>query len=142
MTGQDSSTPGVTSLGELPATEVTATSSTVFASPVYRPPVQYRRPAPVIEDEPLILDDILPEATAETANSTFLSPTGLEVLGIREPQDVVRYAANQSATDSGSRSFGDIYSVRGLTNTIFFGAPSTKIPSRSTEDSRIAHSTI
>ena len=81
----------------------------------------------MLADETLVIDDRLPEATAVSTNTTFLPPTGLEVLGIREPQDVVRYAVNQSATDSGSRSFGDVYSVRGLTNTVFFGAPSTTI---------------
>jgi iron complex outermembrane receptor protein len=51
----------------------------------------------------------------------------LEILRIRRAEDIVRYAPNQFATDSGSRSFGDVYSVRGLTNTVFFGAPATVI---------------
>ncbi len=112
---------------ELPPTEVSGTAPSAVRA--YRPPVQHRRPAPAatVQEAPLVLDDLLPEAAAESANSTFLPPSGLEVLGVREPQDVVRYAVNQSATDSGSRSFGDVYSVRGLTNTIFFGAPSTTV---------------
>jgi len=127
LRAQDAGTESA-STGDLPATEVSGSGPEVQSSaPVYRSPVQYRSPASSVEVEPLVLDDLLPEATAESANSTFLPPSGLEVLGIREPQDVVRYAANQSATDSGSRSFGDVYSVRGLTNTIFFGAPSTTI---------------
>ena len=113
---------------ELPPTEVSGAAPA--ESPSYRPPVRHRRPAPAPESaavEPLVLDDLLPGAAAESVNSTFLTPSGLELLGVREPQDVVRYAVNQSATDSGSRSFGDVYSVRGLTNTVFFGAPSTTI---------------
>lgn len=117
----------------LPATVITSDPSTSAPIRSYTPPVQHSRPAvPVLpavtpETKPLILDDFLPKVSMDSANSTFLPPSGLEVLGVREPQDVVRYAANQSATDSGSRSFGDVYSVRGLTNTIFFGAPSTTI---------------
>jgi outer membrane receptor protein involved in Fe transport len=108
---------------ELPVTEVSAPQP----STTYRPPVQYRSAPSATASAPLVIDDLVPEAAAEGVNTTFLPSSGLEVLGIREPQDVVRYAANQSATDSGSRSFGDVYSVRGLTNTIFFGAPSTTI---------------
>jgi iron complex outermembrane receptor protein len=117
-------------VGELPATEVVDQGSIVSTerTRTYEAPVRYRAaiPAPV-ESEPLIIDDVIPAAAAESVNSTFLPSTGLDLLGISEPQDVVRYAPNQSATDSGSRSFGDVYSVRGLTNTIFFGAPSTTI---------------
>ncbi len=112
---------------ELAPTEVHAAAPS--PAPPYQAPVQYRRPtAPAApETAPLRLDDLLPQARVEKVNSTFLSPSGLEVLRVSEPQDVVRYAPNQSATDSGSRSFGDVYSVRGLTNTLFFGAPSTTI---------------
>lgn len=114
-------------VSELPATVVSGEDP----DPVSRAPVQYRRPAAAVPStlgaEALVFDDLLPEAVAESANSTFLPPGGIAVLGIREPQDVVRYAPNQAATDSGSRSFGDVYSVRGLTNTIFFGAPSTTV---------------
>jgi|GEM_PF-307204 len=114
--------------GELPVTEVTTTAPpTTDTAPAYRAPVQYRPAGPVLADEPLVIDDLVPRSSAEGVNATFLTPSGLELLGVREPQDVVRYAPNQSATDSGSRSFGDVYSVRGLTNTIFFGAPSTTI---------------
>lgn len=110
----------------LPETVVeSAPATTPAPSRSYTPPVRYAPLTPAIE--PLVIDDHLPEAIAENANTTFLPPSGIEVLGLREPQDVVRYAPNQSATDSGSRSFGDVYSVRGLTNTIFFGSPSTTI---------------
>jgi iron complex outermembrane receptor protein len=113
---------------ELPVTEVfSAAPANVPEPSSYPPPLQFRSVTPPAETEPLVLDDLSPVAAAEGVNTTFLSPSGLEVLGVREPQDVVRYAANQSATDSGSRSFGDVYSVRGLTNTVFFGAPSTTV---------------
>lgn len=116
-------------VGELPVTEVTSTEPPSAAGTAggYRAPVQYRPATPVLASEHLVIDDLVPEASAEGINATFLPPSGLAVLDVREPQDVVRYAPNQSATDSGSRSFGDVYSVRGLTNTIFFGAPSTTI---------------
>lgn len=112
---------------DLPETVVSAPS----AAPAPRAPVQFRS-APrtttaAAEPEPLVLNDAVPERAVGAAGATFLPATGLELLGVREPQDVVRYAANQHATDSGSRSFGDVYSVRGLTNTVFFGAPSTTI---------------
>lgn len=60
-------------------------------------------------------------------STTFLSQDDVESFGIVVPQDIVRITPNQSATDSGSRSFGDVYSSRGLTNTVFFGAPGTTI---------------
>ncbi len=117
---------------ELTPTVITGEQSAVPRT--YHPPVQYRRPTTLITsasvpapETTLVIDDQLPRVAADSGNSTFLSPSGLDVLGVHQPQDVVRYAPNQSATNSGSRSFGDVYSVRGLTNTIFFGAPSTTI---------------
>lgn len=118
---------------DLPAQDASVESvdlpETVVASPP-RAPVQFRpapRTATPESTEPLVLDDLLPERVAGASGATFLPATGLDLLGVREPQDVVRYAPNQHATDSGSRSFGDVYSARGLTNTLFFGSPSTTI---------------
>lgn len=68
------------------------------------------------------------ELPIEDSNSfNRFSAEDVEILRIRRAEDIVRYAPNQFATDSGARSFGDVYSVRGLTNTVFFGAPSTVI---------------
>lgn len=68
------------------------------------------------------------ELPIEDSNSfNRFSAEDVEILRIRRAEDIVRYAPNQFATDSGSRSFGDVYSVRGLTNTVFFGAPATVI---------------
>jgi iron complex outermembrane recepter protein len=68
------------------------------------------------------------ELPIEDSNSfNRFSADDVEILRLRRAEDIVRYAPNQFATDSGARSFGDVYSVRGLTNTVFFGAPSTVI---------------
>lgn len=77
--------------------------------------------------EVLVLGEALENPQEKPVSATFLSDQDVEAFRLREPQDIVRLAPNYSATDSGSRSFGDVYSVRGLTNTVFFGAPATTI---------------
>jgi len=68
------------------------------------------------------------ELPIEDSNSfNRFTAEDVEILRIRRAEDIVRFAPNQFATDSGARSFGDVYSVRGLTNTVFFGAPATVI---------------
>jgi iron complex outermembrane receptor protein len=60
-------------------------------------------------------------------SSSLLGSEDLEAFRVVQPQDIVRITPNASATDSGSRSFGDVYQTRGLANTVFFGAPATTV---------------
>lgn len=77
--------------------------------------------------EVLVIGEALPDAQNQPVSASLLTEEDVVNFRIREPQDIVRLTPNQSATDSGSRSFGDVYSVRGLTNTVFFGAPATTV---------------
>ncbi len=77
--------------------------------------------------EVTVIGEALPDPQSKPVSATFLSSSDIDAFRVREPQDIVRFAPNMSATDSGSRSFGDVYSTRGLTNTVFFGAPATTV---------------
>ncbi len=74
-----------------------------------------------------VIGEALPDPQSKPVSATFFSSSDVEAFHMREPQDIVRFAPNMSATDSGSRSFGDVYSTRGLANTVFFGAPATTV---------------
>jgi len=80
---------------------------------------------PVAPVAPLIIDDASPQITSnddfEWADD-ILDP---DTSRIEEPRDALRYAPNQWVSDFGTRGYGDIYSVRGLANTAFFGPPAT-----------------
>lgn len=87
------------------------------------------KPTAPVEQMPevKVIGEALPDPQSKPVSASFLSADDVDFFRVREPQDVVRLTPNQSATDSGSRSFGDVYSARGLTNTVFFGAPATTI---------------
>lgn len=77
--------------------------------------------------EVTVVGEALADPQSKPVSASFLSMDDVANFRVRELQDIVRLTPNSSATDSGSRSFGDVYSVRGLTNTVFFGAPATTI---------------
>jgi iron complex outermembrane receptor protein len=105
------------------AGSATTTTTTTTTTP---PPAN---PAAAAVEQPpvLVIGEALGDPQRQPVSATFLTERDVENFRIREPQDIVRIVPNMSATDSGSRSFGDVYSVRGLTNTVFFGAPATTI---------------
>ncbi len=83
---------------------------------------------PALLPESIVIGEVLKEdPQGEPFSATFLSVEDIENFGITLPQDVTRATPNQFATDSGSRSFGDVYTTRGLANTVFFGSPGTTI---------------
>jgi iron complex outermembrane receptor protein len=75
----------------------------------------------------LVLGEALSDPQSKPISASFLSADLVEAFRVRQPQDIVRLTPNSSATDSGSRSFGDVFTTRGLANTVFFGAPATTI---------------
>lgn len=77
--------------------------------------------------EVLVLGEALANPQGKPVSASFLSEAEIKSARIQEPQDIARYTPNMNATDSGSRSFGDVYSTRGLANTVFFGAPATTV---------------
>jgi iron complex outermembrane receptor protein len=83
-------------------------------------------PAPALPTV-LVLGEALPDPQRKPVSASFLSSDLVDAFRVRQPQDIVRLTPNSSATDSGSRSFGDVYATRGLANTVFFGAPATTI---------------
>ncbi|MEM7697261.1 MAG: TonB-dependent receptor plug domain-containing protein, partial [Verrucomicrobiota bacterium] len=138
--GQDLEPEAVTDTAPSELAETVVTATEPAPAPAPQPSIQFRsEPAPrptsspaaaptaaVASPEPpapLLIED----ATQTETSFTILPASGNTVLQIDQAQDVVAYAPNQYATDSGSRSFGDVYSARGLTNTVFFGAPGTTI---------------
>lgn len=77
--------------------------------------------------EMLVLGEALGDPQDKPVSASFLSEEDVKLFQIREPQDIARVTPNMSATDSGSNSFGDVYTTRGIANTVFFGAPSTTV---------------
>ncbi len=67
------------------------------------------------------------DSPMEALNSAEFFSADVETIGIASLQDLTRYVPNQFATDSGSRSFGDVLSLRGLTNTRLLSSPSTTV---------------
>jgi iron complex outermembrane receptor protein len=96
------------------------------AAPPPEPAPQTAQPEKTLP-ELLILGEALADHRDQPVSASFLSDKDVEASRIQEPQDIVRLTPNMSASDSGSRSFGDVYSTRGLANTVFFGAPATTI---------------
>lgn len=74
-----------------------------------------------------MLGEVLPDVQNQPVSANLLGSEDLESFRVVQPQDIVRITPNASATDSGSRSFGDVYQMRGLANTVFFGAPATTV---------------
>lgn len=82
-------------------------------------------PALVTPVAPLLIDDASPRI-ASIDDSIFEDAIlDSDSSRIEEPRDTLRYAPNQWVSDFGTRGYGDIYSVRGLANTAFFGPPAT-----------------
>jgi iron complex outermembrane receptor protein len=75
----------------------------------------------------VVIGEALRDPDTKPVSASFLSDEDVANFRIREPQDVTRLTPNLFSTDSGSQSFGDIYSARGLANTVFFGAPAVTI---------------
>ncbi|HEX2750285.1 MAG TPA: Plug domain-containing protein [Verrucomicrobiales bacterium] len=91
------------------------------------PPVEKKEEEKKTLPEMLILGEALGDPQDKPVSASFLPDKDVEAFKIREPQDIARVTPNMSATDSGSRSFGDVYTTRGIANTVFFGAPSTTV---------------
>lgn len=79
-------------------------------------------PAPVV---PLVIDDEIPRSAILDDSIWEEAIINPNTSRIEEPRDALRYAPNHWVSDFGTRGYGDIYSVRGLANTAFFGPPST-----------------
>ena len=75
----------------------------------------------------VVIGEALPAPQTKPVSTSFLSDEDVADFRVREPQDVTTVTPNLSSTDSGSQSYGDVYSVRGLANTVFFGAPAVTI---------------
>jgi len=57
-------------------------------------------------------------------SASAVSGEGLEAGNRQDQRDLAAVIPNMAQTDSGLRSYGDVASMRGLTNTPFFGSPS------------------
>lgn len=113
-------------LPESVVTSLPSTSGGSAPSPLSRT----RRPLTKPESSagaPIVIDDESPEADLDGDWFFPLDPGGFDMPPLEEPRDLLRYVPNQSVSDSGARGFGEIYTVRGLTNTTFFGAPATTL---------------
>ncbi|MEM7387291.1 MAG: TonB-dependent receptor [Verrucomicrobiota bacterium] len=56
--------------------------------------------------------------------ASAISGDEVDLWGSRDVRDMADYVPSFSQTDSGLRAFGDVISMRGMTNTPFFSAPS------------------
>lgn len=112
---------------EAPAAVKTVPAATVAASGISGAVESLANAAPASLPEVRVLGEALADPQSKPVSASFLSAELLRDFRVAEPQDIVRITPNASATDSGSRSFGDVYNMRGLTNTVFFGAPATTI---------------
>jgi len=91
------------------------------------PPAEQLKPDAIQLPVILVLGEALPDPQFKPVSASFLSTDVVDSFRVRQPQEIVRLTPNSFASDSGSRSFGDVYSTRGLANTVFFGAPATTI---------------
>ena len=57
-------------------------------------------------------------------SASAVSGEALEAGNRQDQRDIAAVIPNMAQTDSGLRSYGDVASMRGLTNTPFFGSPS------------------
>jgi iron complex outermembrane receptor protein len=62
------------------------------------------------------------DATPAASVTTISIPT-LQTPQIRQPENLSARVPNLAVSASGLHSFGDVYSIRGITNTIFFSDP-------------------
>lgn len=75
-------------------------------------------------EEVVVYDSLLPDYDAAGVAANVLSGEELSLWGIDSPQLLPETVPNFFSTDSGTRGFGDVMTMRGLTNTVFFGSPS------------------
>ena len=110
------------------AAALLAITSFAAAAPPAKPAEKPKNEAtPVLLPDVLVLGEALPDPQSKPVSASFLSDKDVEKSRIQEPQDIARLTPNMNATDSGSNSFGDVYSTRGMANTVFFGAPATTV---------------
>jgi len=84
--------------------------------------------SPATKMAPFKVDAQLGVDAVGIQNSTaVLNPYLLEQHGVAQLQDVTGIAPNLFASNSDSRGFGDILSLRGSANSIFFSAPSVAL---------------
>lgn len=67
------------------------------------------------------------ETEGSTGSTTVLQGRDLATFHVDELGETMRRAANFFATDSGAGAFGDVLSVRGLGNSVFFGPPAVAV---------------
>jgi iron complex outermembrane receptor protein len=70
-----------------------------------------------------IIGDRVPNLDKTPVSGNFLDAAELERRRITSVQELTNQVPNVTSTDNGTRSFGDAYSVRGLTNGAFFSGP-------------------
>ena len=58
---------------------------------------------------------------------TGVASNQVDAAGVRSVRNLPAIVPNFSATDSADRSFGDIFGIRGVTNTRFFSDPAVVI---------------
>ena len=78
--------------------------------------------APQLEQSDVYAD--LSEYLSWPMSATAFSGTDLGVMSRFSDRDLADLIPNYSKTDTGIGSFGDVSSMRGLTNTPFFSSPS------------------
>ncbi len=106
---------------------LTSLVSFAAAAPPAAPPEEKKKEPEKTLPEMLILGEALGDPQDKPVSASFLTERDVEAFRIQEPQDIARVTPNMFASDSGSRSFGDVYTTRGIANTVFFGAPSTTV---------------
>src|SRR5882672_970625 len=102
----------------LTAVAVLSCSLAAFAQDT--PPKPEPKPAQTVE----IIGERIKDLQDKPVSGNFLDAEELDRRRIESAQDLTRQLPNFGSTDSGTRSYGDVYSVRGLTNGAFFSGPS------------------
>ena len=80
-------------------------------------------PGILLQPEVTVTGQMSPEQSLSPVSQTILTNDDIAVFDVASPVDLARRVPNFSTSDSGSGSFGDVMTVRGLTNTVFFGTP-------------------
>ena len=69
----------------------------------------------------------VPDFQSAPLTATVLSGDDVADRDINSPQDIASVIPNLASTDTGTRSYGDVFAIRGLTNTPFFSSPSVTL---------------
>lgn len=77
--------------------------------------------------EVTVLASPAPEPGDPTSSTTVIQGQDLATFHVDELGETMQRAANFFATDSGAGAFGDVLSVRGLGNSVFFGPPAVAV---------------